>query len=150
MPVSISVNVKWQGKHILGLCQPWLPSSYISKSLKSWAVWHQHNLLPGEQRWYMLFTVCVDFETFPWMCMVSMKTISIIYQSGFFVGSKKVKVCFYMAQYPIHWTAQSALHFTSWQICSLRQQLDFSWKLLATVQLLCEESLTIQPLSTAM
>ena len=25
---------------------------------------------------------------------------------------KKVKVCSYIAQYPVHWTAQSALHFT--------------------------------------
>ena len=25
---------------------------------------------------------------------------------------KKVKVCFYIAQYPVHWTAQRALHFT--------------------------------------
>ena len=26
---------------------------------------------------------------------------------------KKVKVCFYIAQYPVRWTAQSALHFSS-------------------------------------
>ena len=31
---------------------------------------------------------------------------------------KKLKVCFYIAQYPVRWTAQSALHFTPWQTCS--------------------------------
>ena len=31
---------------------------------------------------------------------------------------KKVKLYFYIAQYPVRWTAQSALHFTPWQTCS--------------------------------
>ena len=39
---------------------------------------------------------------------------------------KTLKVCFYMVQYPIRWTAQSALHFTSRQTCSFRHQLGFS------------------------
>ena len=39
---------------------------------------------------------------------------------------ENVKVCFYIAQYPVRWTAQSALHFTPWQPCSFRHQLDFS------------------------
>ena len=40
----------------------------------------------------------------------------------------KVKVCFYIAQYPVRWTAQSALHVTPWQTWSLQHQLDFSGK----------------------
>ena len=37
------------------------------------------------------------------------------------IMQKKVKVCsFYVVQYPVCWTAQSALHFTSWQTCSFR------------------------------
>ena len=38
---------------------------------------------------------------------------------------------FYVAQYPVSWTAQSAaqLHFTAWQTCSLwHDELDFSGK----------------------
>ena len=40
-------------------------------------------------------------------------------------------MCFYIAQYPVRWTAESALHFSSpvhpsW--CSFRHQLGFSWK----------------------
>ena len=36
---------------------------------------------------------------------------------------------FYIAQYPVRWTAQSALHFSSpWQTCSFQHQLYFSWK----------------------
>ena len=41
---------------------------------------------------------------------------------------QRVKVCFYIAQYPVRWTAQSALHFTTWQTCSFRHQLGFSGK----------------------
>ena len=41
---------------------------------------------------------------------------------------KKVKACFYIALYPVRWTAQSVLHFTPWQTCSFRLQLDFSGK----------------------
>ena len=40
----------------------------------------------------------------------------------------KVKVCSYIAQYPFHWTAQSASHFTPWQTCSFRYQCNFSGK----------------------
>ena len=41
-------------------------------------------------------------------------------------SSSKVKVCFYIAQYPVCWSAQNALHFTPWQTCSFGHQLDFS------------------------
>ena len=41
--------------------------------------------------------------------------------------SLKKKVCFYIAQFPVLWTAQSALHFTP-QTCSFRHQLGFSGK----------------------
>ena len=34
----------------------------------------------------------------------------------------------YIAQYPVHWTAQNALHFTALQTCSFRHRLDFSEK----------------------
>ena len=40
----------------------------------------------------------------------------------------KLKVCFYIALYPVRWTAQSALHFTHWQTCSFQPQLRFSRK----------------------
>ena len=46
-------------------------------------------------------------------------------------NSIKVKVVFvYIAQYPVRWTAQSALHFfcLPWQTCSFRHQLGFSGK----------------------
>ena len=43
-------------------------------------------------------------------------------------GKKKVKVCFYTAQYPVRWIAQSVSHFTPWQTCSFRHQLGFSGK----------------------
>ena len=35
---------------------------------------------------------------------------------------------FYIAQYPVHWTTQSALHFIPWHTCSFRHQLYFSGK----------------------
>ena len=38
------------------------------------------------------------------------------------------KASSYIAQYPVLRTAQSALHFTSWQTCSLRHHLGFSEK----------------------
>ena len=41
---------------------------------------------------------------------------------------KKVKVCLYIVQYPVRWTAQSATLFLPWQTCSFRHQLDFSRK----------------------
>ena len=47
-------------------------------------------------------------------------------------GSKTnndVKGSFYIAQYPVRWTAQSTLHFCPpWQTCSFRHQLGFSGK----------------------
>ena len=39
-----------------------------------------------------------------------------------------VKAHSYIAQYPVRWTAQSALHFTPWQTCSFRHQLNFCGK----------------------
>ena len=33
------------------------------------------------------------------------------------------KIMFYIAQYPVRWTIQNALHFTPWQTCSFRHQL---------------------------
>ena len=50
-----------------------------------------------------------------------------------FCFRKKVKVCFYVAQHPVRWTAQNALHFTPWQTCSFRHQLGFSVKHSATL-----------------
>ena len=48
------------------------------------------------------------------------------------IRNKKVKVkkgSFYIAQYPVRWTAQSALIFCPpWQTCSFRHQLGFSGK----------------------
>ena len=43
-----------------------------------------------------------------------------------------------MAQYPILGTAQSVLHFTPWQTCSIKLHLGFSGTHLATIQLLRE------------
>ena len=39
---------------------------------------------------------------------------------------KKVKVRSYTAQYPVLGTAQSTLHFTPWQTCSLQGHFNFS------------------------
>ena len=62
---------------------------------------------------------------------------------------KEVKVCIYIAQYPVRWTAQSALHFSSpWQTCSFRHQLELSGKHSAMPQLLRRVySLTLPTLS---
>ena len=62
----------------------------------------------------------------------------------------KKRVSFYIAQYPVRWTAQNALHFTPWQTCSFRHQLGFSGTHSAMLQLLCKYySLTFPPLSIA-
>ena len=42
---------------------------------------------------------------------------------------------FYIAQYPVCWTTQSALHFTPRQTCSFRQQLYLSGKNSATLSI---------------
>ena len=60
---------------------------------------------------------------------------------------KNVKVRSYIAQYPVHRTAQSALHFTPWQTCSFQGHLNFSGKHSAMLQLLREDySFTFPPL----
>ena len=62
----------------------------------------------------------------------------------------ETKVCFYIAQYHVCLTAQSALHFTPWQTCSFRHQLDFSRKHSSHAAIMCEAySLIFPPLSTA-
>ena len=50
--------------------------------------------------------------------------------------AEKVKLSSYTAQYPIVSTAQSDLHVTPWQTCSIKHHLDFSGKYLATLQLM--------------
>ena len=42
-------------------------------------------------------------------------------------GAKQY-VCIIIEQYPVRWTAQSALHFTRWQTCTFRHQSDLSGK----------------------
>ena len=61
----------------------------------------------------------------------------------------KVKVRSYIARYPVHRTAQSALHFTPWQTCSFQGHLNFFfWKYSGTLQLLHKGySFTYPPLS---
>ena len=62
-------------------------------------------------------------------------------------GGKK-KVCVYVAQYPVRWTVQIALHFTPWQTCSFRHQLAFSWKHSSHAAITSEDySLIFPPLS---
>ena len=64
----------------------------------------------------------------------------------------KGKGRFYIAQYPVRWTAQSALHFClPWQTCSFRHQLGFSGKHSRARQQLRAKakSLTFPPLSIA-
>ena len=57
----------------------------------------------------------------------------------------------YISECPVLGTAQSALHFTSWQTCSFQRHLDFSGKHSATLQLLHEDySFRYPPLSVAM
>ena len=63
------------------------------------------------------------------------------------VGKGK-KLRSYIARYPVHRTAQSALHFTPWQTCSFQGHLNFFGKYSATLQLLREGySFTYPPLS---
>ena len=60
---------------------------------------------------------------------------------------KKVKVCFYIAQYPVRFYT---LHFTTWHTCSFQYQHDISGKHSAILQLLCDDySLTSPPLYIA-
>ena len=40
--------------------------------------------------------------------------------------TKQGKGMFYIAQYPVRWTAQSTLHFTTWQTRLFRHQHVFS------------------------
>ena len=44
------------------------------------------------------------------------------------VSKKYMQGCFYKMQYPVRWTAQSALDLTLWQTCSFRHRLDFFGK----------------------
>ena len=67
-----------------------------------------------------------------------------------FTCKKKVKVWFYIALYPVHWTAQSALHFPP--LADLFIPTPFSASLgsiLAMQQLRNDYSLTFPPLSIA-
>ena len=67
------------------------------------------------------------------------------------VRSKKVKVWFYIALYPVHWTAQGALHFLP-SLADLFILTPFSASLgsiLAMQQLHNDYSLTFPPLSIA-
>ena len=47
-----------------------------------------------------------------------------------------LKVLSYIARYPVHRTAQNALHFTPWQTCSFQGHLNFFGKYSATLKLL--------------
>ena len=69
----------------------------------------------------------------------------------FSVWGKQVEGSFYIAHYPVRWTAQSALHFClPWQTCSFRHQLGFSGSILARQQLCAKaKSPPFPPLSIA-
>ena len=63
---------------------------------------------------------------------------------------KKKKVWFYIALYPVHWTAQSALHFPPLADLFIPTQLSASLgSILAMQQLRNDYSLTFPPLSIA-
>ena len=53
-------------------------------------------------------------------------------QATVWCHGSKVKVSSYIEQYTILRTAQSTIHFTLWQTCSIEHYLSFSWKHLAT------------------
>ena len=55
----------------------------------------------------------------------------------------KVKVCSYIARYPVHRTAQSALHFTPWQTCSFLLWEVFSHAAIAARRLFVHISTTV-------
>ena len=62
----------------------------------------------------------------------------------------KVKVCFYIAQYPVHWTAQSALHSPPGRPVHSGTNSTSLARILATQQLrTTTKSLTFPLLSTA-
>ena len=65
------------------------------------------------------------------------------------VKCKTVKVCFYIAHYPVHCTAQKRFTvFLPWQTCSFRYQLGFSWRHSSHVAITRNDySLTFPPLS---
>ena len=63
---------------------------------------------------------------------------SIIARTRITISKVKGKVCFHVPKYPVRWTAQGTLHFTPWQTCSFRHQVDFSGKHSAILQLLHE------------
>ena len=69
------------------------------------------------------------------------------YRRGNGIPLKRENVCFYTAQYPVRCAAQVYLHFTPWQACSLRHQLDFSGNNSAMQQRLREEYSLIMSLT---
>ena len=83
-------------------------------------------------------------------CAVAMASLFLISTSNAGHNKKKVKVWFYIALYPVRWTAQSALHFPP--LADLFIPTPFSASLgsiLAMQQLGNDYSLTYPPLSIA-
>ena len=61
---------------------------------------------------------------------------------------KKVKVCFYIAQYPVRWSAQRSLHFILGRRVHSDTNSTSPGSILATQQLRVNYSLIFPPLST--
>ena len=76
---------------------------------------------------------------------------AVLGPQGQMVTEVKGKGSFYIAQYPVRRTAQSAVHFPPpWQTCSFRHQLGFSGKHSSHAAITpTTKSLTFPPLSIA-
>ena len=70
---------------------------------------------------------------------VTNKMFAYVCMCGFVCMSQESKkVSSYIVRYPVLRTAQSALHFTSWQICSIKHHLNFYGKHPSMQQLMYE------------
>ena len=96
---------------------------------------------------HLLNLYCVHFSI---QCLTSMDLHSFQFIVQFSVHSlhRVAKNKTYIVPYPVHWTAQSILHFIPWQTCSFQHQLEFSGKHSTNATITCKDySLTFPPLS---
>ena len=96
----------------------------------------------GNQHYYVSWRIIYIFHA-------DIKPNRSMYES--FTERVKRKGMFYIAQCPVHWTAQSALHILpSLQTCSFQHQLGFSGKHSRHAAITLEDySLTFPPLYIA-
>ena len=101
----------------------------------------------NERTWYNVFT---EYRCQLKILITIDRPLYLNFERFYECKKKKVKVWFYIAQYPVRWTAQSALHFPP--LADLFIPTPFSASLgsiIAMQQLRNDYSLTFPPLSIA-